>query len=182
MKKSFLTGGWGAIIPLTAAFGVYMFFVFLPGMKDIRRMRSEMEINQVVVQAASSVPEQLKRIDQEFLDANHYLEAHRGITNKPGDVAEMFGRISNLAKTSGVVTTAFRPETKQSLATLERIPLTFGCRGTHHQVQTLLASLEGLNRRIWVDEVLIERNQQNGKFVMCELKLAIFADNFEISD
>lgn len=182
MKKSFMTGGWGAIIPLTAAFGVYMFFVFLPGMKDIRRMRSEMEVNEIAVQAASVVPEQLKQIDQEFLDANKYLEDRRGITNKPSEVAEMFGRISNLAKVSGVSTTAFRPETKQSLATLERIPLTFGCRGTPQQVQTLLASLEGLNRRIWVDEVLIERNQQNGKLVTCELKLAIFADNFEISD
>jgi Tfp pilus assembly protein PilO len=182
MKKSILTGGWGAIIPLTAAFGVYIFFVFLPGMKDIRRMRSEMEASEVAVQAASIVPEQLKRIDQEFLDANRYLDERRGITNKPSDVAEMFGRISNLAKVSGVSTTAFRPEAKQSLATLERIPLTFGCRGTPQQVQTLLATLEGLNRRIWVDEVLIERNQQNGKLVMCELKLAIFADNFEISD
>lgn len=182
MKKSFLTGGWGAIIPLTAAFGVYLFFVFLPGMKDIQRMRTEMEVHEAVVQAASSIPAQLKQIEEEVADASRYLEQWRGVTNKPGDVAEMFGRLSNLAKASGVATTAFRPETKESLATLERIPLSFGCRGTPGQVQTLLASFEGLNRRLWVDEILIERNQQNAQFVTCELKLAIFADNFKISD
>lgn len=182
MKKSIMTGGWGAIIPLTAAFGVYLFFVFLPGMKDIRRMKSEMELNEATVQAAATIPQQLQQIDDELIAANRYLEKWRGLTNKPSDVAEMFGRLSNLAKVSGVATTAFRPETKQTLATLERIPLTFGCRGSHNQVQTLLASFEELNKRLWIEEVLIERHQQNAQAVMCELKLAIFADNFEISN
>lgn len=182
MKKSFLTGGWGAIIPLTAAFGVYLFFVFLPGMKDIQRMRSEMQFNEAAVMAAADIPERLKQIDQEFIDAHKHIEKWSGISNRPSDVAEMFGKLSNLAKLAGVATTAFRPEAKQSLATLERIPLTFGCRGTSEQVKTLLASIEGLNQRIWIDDALIEKSHQNGKLVTCELKLAIFADNFEISD
>ncbi|MCE9605275.1 MAG: type II secretion system protein M [Planctomycetia bacterium] len=182
MKKSFLTGGWGAIVPLTAAFGVYLFFVFLPGMKDIHRMRSEMETKEIVVQVAAAIPDQLKQIDQEFVDAHRYLEKWRGVSNKPSNIAELFGRLSNMAKASGVATTTFRPETKQAYATLERIPLTLGCRGTPEQVQTLLSSIELLNQRLWVDDVTIERSRQDGKSVTCELKLAIFADNFEISD
>lgn len=182
MKKSFLTGGWGAIIPLTAAFGVYLFFVFLPGMKEIHRMRSEMESKEAVVQLAATIPEQLKHIDQEFVDAHQYVEKWRGVSNKPSDVAGLFGRLSNLTKVSGVATTAFRPEPKVSYATLERIPLTLGCRGTPEQVQTLIASIESLSQRVWIDEAVIERGKQNGKDVTCELKLAIFADNFEISD
>ncbi len=56
MKNSLMNGGWGAIIPLTAAFGVYMFFVFLPGMKDIRRMRSEIETNEVAQETSAIEP------------------------------------------------------------------------------------------------------------------------------
>ena len=44
------------------------------------------------------------------------------------------------------------------------------------------AAIEKLPARIWVDEVTLERADQDGKTVSCELRLAIFADNFEISD
>jgi hypothetical protein len=46
----------------------------------------------------------------------------------------------------------------------------------------VLAAIEHLPARIWIDEVTFERIGQDGAIVSCELRLAIFADNFEISD
>jgi hypothetical protein len=76
----------------------------------------------------------------------------------------------------------FKPEPKTALATVDRIPLTIGVSGKLHDVQSLLASVERVDQRIWVDEVLIERSKEASEEITCELKLAVFTNHFEISD
>ena len=44
---AFLTGGWAAIVPLSAAFGLYMVVIFLPGMREMRTLREEMAERQL---------------------------------------------------------------------------------------------------------------------------------------
>jgi hypothetical protein len=85
-------------------------------------------------------------------------------------------------KDAGVTTTIFRPESKQSFVAVERIPLSIGCTGEHDRLQSLPAQLESMNRRVWIDELVLERAKENEQDMTCELKLAIFVNNFDISD
>jgi Tfp pilus assembly protein PilO len=182
VKKSLLGGGWAAIVPLTLAIGIYLAVVFFPTMREISSLRAEIAGKEAVIADAARQSGRLPQLEADLAATHEYLRQWRGISAKPGESARLFGRLADLVKASGATTTVFRPEPKRSHASMERLPLVLGCRGTHEQVHALLSSIERLPARIWVDELTLERGDQDGETVACELKLAIFADNFEISD
>lgn len=181
-QKSLLSGGWAVIVPFTAAIVVYLWFVFFPQMREIRSMREEIAEKQQFIAGIAQRSAREKEIDDEQAATRDYVERYRGATGKPSDVAGLFATLSELLQQSGVKTTMFRPEPKQSLAVVERLPVTIGCTGDHERVQSLLASIERMNQRIWVDEITIERGKETGEGMRCELRPAIFVNNFEISD
>jgi len=182
VKKSLLGGGWAAIVPLTLAIGVYLAVVFFPTMREISSLRAEIAAKEAVITDAVRQSARLPQLETELAATRKYLNEWRGISARPGESARLFGRLADLVKASGATTTVFRPEPKRVHASLERLPLVLGCRGTHEQVHAVLAAVEKLPARIWIDEVTLERADQDGELVSCEIKLAIFADNFEISD
>lgn len=181
-QKKILSGGWAVILPLTAAIGVYLWFIFFPQMREIRSMREEIAEKQAFIAGAALRSAREKAIDDEQALTLEYVERYRGATGRPGDVAGLFASLSELLEHAGVKTTMFRPETKQSFAAVERIPVTIGCTGDTQHLLSLLASVERMNQRIWVDEITIERGKEAGEGMRCELKPAIFVNNFEISD
>ncbi|MBL9082580.1 MAG: type 4a pilus biogenesis protein PilO [Planctomycetales bacterium] len=182
MKTGLLGGAWAAIVPLTAAIGVYLVFVFIPGMREIRELRADIAQKEAAIAAAATIPTRLRNIDAEIVATREYVDQWRGMRADPAALSGLFGELSKLVKQSGAQTTMFRPEAKVSLAELERTPLTIGCRGTFSQVQSLLATVEKLPHRIWIEAAKVESNVQNAELVECELRLAIFADKFEISN
>ena len=182
MKKSLLGGGWAAIVPLTLAIGVYLAVVFFPTMREISFLRAEITTKEATIAEAARQSGLLPQLEKDLVATRQYLRDWRGISARPGESAQLFGQLADLVKASGASTTVFRPEPKRAHASIERLPLVLGCRGTHDQVHAVLAAVEKLPARIWIDEVSLERADQDGKFVSCEIRLAIFADNFEISD
>lgn len=182
MKSNWLGGTWAAVVPLTGAIGVYLAFVFLPGMREIRELRADMAVKEAASIAAATIPARLRNVDAEIVETRRYVDQWRGMAADPASQSLLFGELSRLVKQSGAQTTMFRPESKQSLAELERTPLTIGCRGTFAQVQTLIAGVERMPQRIWIEQMKVESNSQNAELIECELKLAIFADKFEISN
>jgi len=181
-QKSLRSGGWAVIVPFTGAIVVYLWFVFFPQMREIRSMRAEIAEKQTFIAGDAQRTARGKQIDAEHAATRDYVERFRGATGKPSDVAGLFATLSGLLQQSGVKTTMFRPEPKQSFASVERIPVTIGCTGDHEHLQSLLASIERMNQRIWVEEVTIERGKEIGEGMRCELRPAIFVNNFEISD
>jgi Tfp pilus assembly protein PilO len=182
VKKSLLGGGWAAIVPLTLAIGVYLVVVFFPTMREIGSLRADIAAKEATIADAAKQSGRLPRLEEELAATRAYLREWRGISVRPGESARLFGQLADLVKASGATTTVFRPEPKRTHASLERLPLVLGCRGTHDQIHALLSAIERLPARIWIDELTIERGDQDGKAVSCEIRLAIFADNFEISD
>jgi Tfp pilus assembly protein PilO len=182
VKKSLLGGGWAAIVPLTLAIGVYLVVVFFPTMREISSLRAETATKEATIAEAAKQSGLLPQLEKDLAATRRYLNDWRGISARPGESAQLFGQLADLVKASGATTTVFRPEAKRAHASIERLPLVLGCRGTHDQIHAVLAAVERLPARIWVDEVSLERADQDGEFVSCELRLAIFADNFEISD
>lgn len=182
MKVNMLGGAWAAIVPLTAAIGAYLFFVFFPGMREIRDLRADIALKETAAIAAAAIPTRLKNIDAESIAAREYLAKFRAVPADPAAMSRLFGELSQVVKKSGAITTAFRPEAKLALAELERTPVTIGCRGTFEQVQTLLASIEAMPHRIWIEHAKLETGRESAELIECEIKLAIFADKFEISN
>lgn len=181
--KNFLSnkGGWIAILPCTAALAAYLFLVFLPGMREIHQLRADMIVKQRYLSESATRATREKLIDAEETETREYLEErHHGASTSGG--AALFGELSERFKSAGVTMTMFRPEPKSSFAAVDRLPATVQCKGPFEQLQALLASLEQLEQRVWVEDLLLERGSETAGDVKCEIRLAIFVDNFEISD
>ena len=181
-KPAFLSGGWGVIVPGTAAIGVYLFFVFLPQMREIHRLRHEIAQQQSFLGTTAQRAVRESSVEAEIEAARDYIARFRGASSTPSEVSGLFASLSELLKSTEVTTSNFKPEAKTALAAVDRIPLTIGVAGKQHSLQSLLAKIEQVDQQIWVDEVLIERSKEAGEEMVCELKLAIFTNHFEISD
>lgn len=181
-KPAFLSGGWGVIVPSTAAIGVYLFFVFLPQMREIHRLRQEIAEKQSFLGTVAQRAVLETSVEADIDATRKYIDRFRGASSNSTEVSGLFAKLSELLKSSQVTTAMFKPEQKTALASIDRIPLTIGVTGKLHHLKALLANIEQVNERIWVDEVLIERGKEAGEEMECELKLAIFTNHFEISD
>lgn len=181
-RTSLLEGGWVAIVPLTVALVAYLFVVFFPGMREIRELRAEAAVHEQAAADARRQAGLLPGIEAEIAETSSYVRKWRGTDDDPRHVSQALGDIANLISRSGATTTSFRPEAKTSFAALDRLPLILGCRGTYRQVQSLLSSLERQPQRLWIEEVQIERAAGTDGTLACEIRLALFADKFDISD
>lgn len=180
MKKFFSSkGGWVAIVPCTVALAVYLFVVFLPGMREIHELRADMVVKQNYLSQSAVRVAREKSLDAEEAETRVYLTQGR---DGKIDGAAIFGELSERFKRAGVTMTMFRPEPKASYAAVDRLSATVQCKGTFEQLQALLSSLEQLQRQVWIEDLVLERGLEAAGDMKCELKLAIFVDNFEISD
>jgi Tfp pilus assembly protein PilO len=184
MKKqnSLLSGGWTVIVPLTAAIVTYLVFVFFPQMREIRALREDIAQKQSYLGGIAQRTAREAAVDAEEATTREYVTRLRGTAAAPSDVAALFAAVAERLKTAGVTTTIFRPEAKQSFVAVDRIPLSIGCTGEHDRLQSMLAGIERMNQRVWIDEFVLERGKENEEGMTCEVKLAIFVNNFEISD
>lgn len=182
--KNFLSskGGWIAILPCTAAVAAYLFLVFLPGMREIHQLRADMVVKQRYLSESAVRAAREKAVETEEAETREYLQRGRNGAGSKAEGAALFGELSEQFRSAGVTMTMFRPEPKSLHVAVDRLPATVQCQGTFLQLQSLLASLEQLRHRIWIEELLLERGAEIEGNVKCELRLAIFVDNFEISD
>jgi hypothetical protein len=180
--KKLLSGGWTVIIPMTLVIGAYVALVFLPQMHEMHRLKQEIAEKQSFLASVAQRSVRDAVVDTEIEATRHYIERYRGASSSPADVSGLFARISDLLKTADVTVSNFKPEAKQTMGSIDRIPLTIGCSGRSDRLQSLLAGLEQLNQRLWVEELTMERGKEVGQDMTCELRLAIFTNHFEISD
>ena len=65
---------------------------------------------------------------------------------------------------------------------LQLVPMELNVDGTFDQVDRLLARIESLPERIWVDDIKITREREDGKDEQCAIKLSVFAENSDKSN
>jgi Tfp pilus assembly protein PilO len=182
MKISLNSGGW-TIPALASALAVaYVALFFVPGYRQIRRLREDLETKRAFVAQASSLTSAIAATRGELQTTlqytKHWQEAAPGHSKLPA----LYGEISSLAKQIGVTTTRFDPEPVHNQRRLRRIPLAIGCTGSFSQTCHLLQGIESLPPTIWLKSVRMDLDGVDGVNVKTELELDIFADNPEISD
>ena len=62
------------------------------------------------------------------------------------------------------------------------LPVAFESEGSYQQICEMLAGVEAMPERIWVDEMRFTASQQDGQDERCALKLIVFTGNSEKSD
>lgn len=184
MDNPLKRGSWLVTIPLVAVVLGYMIWVFMPTKRAIADLHQELQSKQNYVAEAGRMAARIRQVAEEKQSTRDYNAkwSSRSASSTSASISAKFGEIAQIMTESGVVTTRFDPQPVVDHARLQEIPLQLGCRGTLSQIMSLVQGIEGLPFRIWLSDVKLEQIGESGENMRCEITLAIFSDNPEISD
>lgn len=181
MRTSIAVHGW--ILPAVIGAGVATYLVgfFLPGQQKLARLRENLSSKEAFIAATGNLAPAVQAAQDELDDTLRYNRAWSEAAPSARKVPDLFGRISALAKGTGLKTTRFNPEPIETLQRIRRIPVLIGCEGTFPQVGQFLCDLEQLAQATWINSLQMEADAKDRETVKFELVLDIFADNPGIS-
>jgi Tfp pilus assembly protein PilO len=178
-------GSWILLLSMVGVSVVYLLAVFFPTQKAIGRLNDEARQKEAYCAQAGNLDTILKATRVELEKTRQYNKTWSDATPSQGQVVALLGHINALSRVAGAETTRFDPEPIVRLDRICKIPLTMGLTGPLPQIFDFVADLEGLPQSIWIENVILEKIENIDKAsgsVSCEIKLAIFDDNSNISD
>jgi Tfp pilus assembly protein PilO len=175
-------GSWIVTVSLVAAAVAYMLLIFLPGRRAIGELREQLGRKQSFLAQNASLAQALTAARHELEKAETYCAAWKQRAPAEGELSALYGKINELTKAAGTITTRFDPKPVAVHERTREIPVTMGCTGTFAEVFALLRSLESLPPTIWLDTVQFKKNGETGASVAAEINLVVFANNSEDSD
>lgn len=175
-------GSWLVTLALAGGGLTYLFCSFLPNARAIHALRQETESRHRFGVQSPLLIAATARLQKQLLETNNYIAENRARLPDTGRLPELGSRLTRQADLAGARTTHFEPAGPKELAELRTVSVVFDSQGNFAQICGLLAGLESLPERIWVDDVRVESSQESGKDEQCNLKLTVFADNSDKSD
>jgi Tfp pilus assembly protein PilO len=175
-------GSWIVTIALSGAAAAYLFYSFFPTAAVIHQQREEIRKKQEFINQSITLPQMLAETQKQIDRAHAYSTRWHARLATRTQLPALLAQITKQADLAGTSTTRFEPKPSRKMGTLDQVPISFGTRGTFVHEAGMLAQLEELSDLIWVDELRLTCQRENGKAVECELKLIVFAGNSENSD
>jgi Tfp pilus assembly protein PilO len=182
VKASIRRNSWIVTVPLAAAAAAYFTLSFLPARHATAQARQQIREKQDYIVQVGGLAGAARTAEAELEKARAYVAAWRQRTPTEGRLSATYGRIHELAKAAGAKVTRFDPEPAVRYETISQVPINMGCTGTLAGVCKLLEGIDGLPMAIWVKQVLLKRDGQDGGHVQCELVLVVFSHNSENYD
>jgi Tfp pilus assembly protein PilO len=173
---------WFVTLPVAGLAIGYLYFVFFPTAAAIRETRGEIRLKQDYISQTEKLHQTVTQLEQNLNEVQQYTQQWRRQAPIPGQLSDLFGKISSCARECGALITRFEPQTEIALEHLHRVPVQMDLACSYSTLCHLLAELEQLPETIWIDEVRIEKVKENGKDMKCALKLDVFAGDFKKSD
>jgi Tfp pilus assembly protein PilO len=160
----------------------YAMLLYVPNHKAIAETRRQIETKRQEVAQATMLASTLALAKKDLARAKEPIAAWNSTTTDARQMALLFGRINDLVKSSGAVTTRFDPERERRRQRIVEIPLSLGIAGTFAQIQEFLRSLERLPTTIWIESLKMAVAGKDGSSILAEIKLVVFTGNSENSD
>jgi len=157
-------------------------WIYLPGSREITRLKGEIQQKQDYLNMSAGVPLALQMSQKRA----EKIEAHNAAWHRqaptPEDLSTLYGKVHGLAKSAGTTVTRFDPEPITRYETIREIPLSVGLRGSFAQVFHFLKGLEDVPATVWANTVKIESVDSSAGSVSCRVDLVVFAGNPGNSD
>ncbi|MFW5693434.1 MAG: type 4a pilus biogenesis protein PilO [Thermoguttaceae bacterium] len=182
MSRTPVRGSWIITVAIAAGAVAYVLLVFLPGRQTARELESQIAERQECLAHAQSIGTALAAAEEELRLARQYRDRWRQGAPSATHLSDLYARIHQLEKQSGVRTTRFDPQPIVPKESITEVPVSIGWVGTFGDVCRLLHGLERIPAAIWVQKIHIEKAAGTAKHVQCQADLVIFADNREKSD
>jgi len=175
-------GSWLVTLALAGGGLLYLVYAFLPNGRAIHALREEICSRQKFGAQTPVLTASLGALQKQLDETRSYVAENRRRLPDGARLPELGSRMTKQADLAGAHTTHFEPQPPKELAGLRMVPVAFNARGSYPEICRLLAGLEALPERIWVNELRFEPAQESGKDTECILKLIVFAGNSEKSD
>src|SRR2546421_4878742 len=100
---------WFITLPIAATAVGYLWFVFFPTARIIRETRDEIREKQDFIAQCESLHWTVAQLDHDLAQSKQFTQQWRRVTPAAGQLASVFGKISNQLRLSGVVAKRFEP-------------------------------------------------------------------------
>ncbi|MBN2296438.1 MAG: type 4a pilus biogenesis protein PilO [Pirellulales bacterium] len=193
MKQKANHKSWLLILVLITILVGYVAISFVPQSRRITNLHQDLLAKQDFVTNSAHTITQLKTVEEQLLNTTAYNRTWTKHAPHAGEISILLGKIHALARTSNVEIDHFDPEPAEKYDRLHRLPIEMVYNGQLPSVFKFLSELEQMPQTIWIKKVTIEKENknrlktenglsQNRGFTRCEMDLAIFMDNLEISN
>jgi Tfp pilus assembly protein PilO len=181
-KSALRYDSWLVTSTLAGAGVLYLLCSFLPTSRAIHALRDEIREHKTYIADATSLTSVIAQSQAERDRSAEYAAGWRQRIPTPATFSALLGRITRQADLAGTETTRIEPQTAIELATLREVPILFSAKGNFGQISRLLAGLEHLPERIWLEDVRLEQMRESRQEIKAELRLVVFTGNSDISD
>jgi Tfp pilus assembly protein PilO len=175
-------GSWLVTISLAAAGILYLVVSFLPTSRAIGGLRDEIRAAENYIARTASLTLSLSQTQAELERTKEYTAGYRQRLPIRGSFSALLGRITKQADMAGASTTRIEPQAATEFDTLRAVPVVFHTKGSFVEISRLLAGLESLPERLWLDDVRLAAAREAGQKMQCELRLVVFAGSSDSSD
>ena len=175
-------GSWIITATLAAAGVAYVVWIYLPGSREIVRLRDDIQQKQDYLAMASGIPLALQISQKQVEETEAYNTAWHEQAPALEDLSSLYGKLHSLAKTAGTTVTRFDPEPIIRYETIRKIPLSVGLEGSFAQVFHYFKGLETMPATIWANSFKLENLDVSKGCISCRVDLVVFAGNPENSD
>ncbi|HEX3997291.1 MAG TPA: type 4a pilus biogenesis protein PilO [Pirellulales bacterium] len=175
-------GSWLVTLALAGGGLLYLFCAFMPNARSIHTLREEISSRQRFGAETPVLTAGVLMLKKQLDRTKAYVAENRRRLPSAAELPELGSRITREADLARTRTLRFEPQSPKDLAGLRMVPVAFDAQGSYGEIGKMLAGLESLPERIWVEEVKIEASRESAKDEQCVLKLTVFALNSENSD
>ncbi|MBS0209927.1 MAG: type 4a pilus biogenesis protein PilO [Planctomycetes bacterium] len=168
---------WLVTMPIALGTVAYVWLLFLPAQREVAAMGTDIQNKLAFAMTADKLRAEIRSAQAEQAEIETYVADWQGPSSSSADLAQVFSRLADAMRDAGVEATRFTPDSRTSLAQMQRVSVRIGCRGSYSQLLQLLAAWERLPARIWVEDLNIHHGSDATAKLECEANLAIFAVN-----
>ncbi len=176
----------------------YVVFFFLPGQKEIGRLRDEFHQRQNFALEADRLTMAIRKVENDRAGAQNFIATWRELAPAQGKLAPIYGAVSQLAQDSGTSITRLDPQQTIQLETIGHSSFAIELKGNFSQIAEFVRGIEMRPETIWITDLMIEPAQRdsnravggvpgkpgagnNGQLLSAKITLRVFADKDKIS-
>ncbi len=160
----------------------YVTLSYIPQQRAFARRAAEIEAVQSESSQSVSLAAAIRDTQRELDESRAYNAAWQRHLPASTETSRVFGEITNSANQAGVTIVSFKPEGVVAGKVVRKTPVLLSLEGPFNKLVDFLGRVESSAPLIWIDELRMQSTEEDGKDLKCELKLAIFGSQNEISD
>lgn len=168
--------------PLLLITVIYLTVFFVPGRRELRRLRADLDATIENSYQAESKGTRIEAIRADLNATKEYTEQWRNRALGSPKYAELYGRVLTMGRETGTVFRSFDPDTPVPMNYLDQMPVQLVCAGNFTSIFDFIRRLEAFPETILVNSVDMVAPSQDGGLTECSLELVIFTDHSQNSN